>query len=390
MKMLFRDIVKHLKTIDWFLVICVCAALFFGFIAVKSSTNIFVFRPDLGNQTRSLLAQTAAILLGISGAAVISKSDYMHILKYWKYLYIISLISLVAVRLFGTGADLGNTSWFRIGPVGIQPSEFVKIAFIITIANHLDKNKEHINSLKNIIFLGIYFLLPFGLILWAGDLGNGLIYSFVFLSMCFTAGVSLWYFLGGAFVLTALAPILWNWEVLMPEYRKMRIMRGFEPGVVDDWTYQVHRSMQAIGSGGLFGKGWQQGPITQGRSPRVPQQWTDFIFSAIGEEFGFIGAMITIIILTLIIVRILIISRSARNNTGSLICAGVMAMFIAQIIINIGMCLGMLPVIGVTLPFFSYGGSSVLSSLLCIGVVLSVNSRRNIYYFTRDENLDKY
>jgi rod shape determining protein RodA len=205
--------------------------------------------------------------------------------------------------------------------------------------------------------------------------------------MCFAAGVSLWYFLGGAFALTALSPILWNWDLIMPEYRRMRILRGFEPGVVDDWTFQVRRSMQAIGSGGVFGKGWQQGPITQGWSARVPEQWTDFIFSAIGEEFGFIGAIFTIIILTLIIVRIFIISKNARNNVGSLICAGVMAMFIAQIIINIGMCLGMLPVIGITLPFFSYGGSSILSSLLGIGMVLSVNSRRNIYYFTRDENI---
>ena len=392
MKMLFRDIKKHLLTIDWFLVICVMAAMVFGFLAVKSATNIFRFRPDLGNQTRSLAVQAAAIFIGIICAAVLSKSDYMQILKYWKYFYIFSVALLIAVSIFGIGAsEVGNNSWFRIGPVGIQPSEIVKIAFIVTIANHLDKRRENINHPVNIIILCLYLLIPFSLILSAGDLGNGLIYICIFLGMCFSAGVSLWYFLGAAFIITALSPILWNWELLFPEYRKIRILAGFDP-MIDpmDKGYQALRSRFAIGSGGLFGHGYQQGPITQGLRPRVPEQQTDFIFSAIGEEFGFVGAVLALLILTLIIVRIFIISKNARNNSGSLICVGVMSMFIAQTIENIGMCLGRLPVIGVTLPFFSYGGSSILSSLLGIGIVLSVNSRKKIYYFTRDENLDKY
>ena len=392
MRMLFHDIRKHLGTIDWFLVVCVTAALAFGFIAVMSATSIF---PRIGrDQTRTLMVQAAAIFLGAVGAAILSKADYMHIAKYWKHLYVLSVVALVAVRLFGVGGEggVGNNSWFRIGPVGIQPSEFVKITFIITVAERLDKNKENINNIKNIIMLVIYFLIPFGLILWAGDLGNGLIYGFIFLSMCFAAGVSLWYFLGSVFVIGALSPLIWNSELLMPEYRQMRILRGFDPTAVhDDWTFQVRRSQQAIGSGGLFGQGWRQGTITQWRVPgRIPEQWTDFIFSAIGEEFGFVGAILVLIILTLIVVRILMIARTARNNVGSLICMGVMAMLIAQIIVNLGMTLGLLPVIGITLPFFSYGGSSILSSLLCIGLVLGVNSRKNIYYFRRDENLDKY
>jgi rod shape determining protein RodA len=146
--------------------------------------------------------------------------------------------------------------------------------------------------------------------------------------------------------------------------------------------------MRAIGSGGLFGAGYQKGYMTQ--RGMVPKQWTDFIFSAAGEEFGFIGSLLVLILLTLIIVRLFYISRSARNTVGSLMCFGVMAIFISQTVENIGMCLGLLPVIGITLPFFSYGGSSILGSLLGIGVVLSVNSRKNIYYFTRDENLDKF
>lgn len=392
MEILFRDIKKHLGTIDWFLVICVFIAMGFGFLAIRSATNVFNIDARLGNQTRNLIVQAFAMFLGVTGMFILSKSDYMHILKYCKYLYLLSVVMLAVVLIFGVGDEVGNRSWLRFGPVGIQPSEFAKLALIMTVANHLDKNKKNINHPKNIIILCVYLLIPFGLILAAGDLGNNLIYGFIFVSMCFVSGISLWYFLGGAFVLTASLPLLWNWERLMPAYRRDRIMRGFDPTLDPDGVgFQARRSMEAIRSGGLFGQGYQQGQITQWRVPgRIPEQWTDFIFSAIGEEFGFVGAVFVLIILTLIIMRILVISRRARNNAGSLVCAGVMSMFIAQTVVNIGMNLGMLPVIGVTLPLFSYGGSSVLSLLLSIGLVLSVNSRRNIYYFMRDENLDKY
>ena len=175
----------------------------------------------------------------------------------------------------------------------------------------------------------------------------------------------------------------------MDEYRQMRILAGFDPSISPDkWGYQALMSQRAIGSGELFGTGYGKGYYTQGGW--IPEQWSDFIYSAAGEEFGFIGAILVIVLLTLIITRIFMISRGARNTSGSLICVGVMAIFISQTIENIGMCLAMLPVVGITLPFFSYGGSSILSSLLGIGVVLSVKCRTNIFYFTRDENLDEY
>ena len=384
MEMMFRHIKKHLRTIDWFLVICVCVALAFGFIAVRSATNVFPRLNPPRSQTRILAVQAAAIVIGIVGMFILSKMDYMHVLKYCKYLYIFSVVLLVAVLFFGVGDEVGNRSWFRFGPVGFQPSEFVKLAFIVVIANHLDKNRDSINHPKNILQLLVYFGILFGLILYAGDLGNNLIYGFVFLAMCFAAGMSLWYFLGGAFILAALSPILWG---LLADYRRYRIIVGIDPTLdPEGWGYQVIMSMRAIGSGGLLGHGYQQGPITQRMGGRfIPEQWTDFIFAGIGEEFGFVGAILALLILVLIVVRILVISRNARSNVGSLICVGVMSMIIAQSIVNLGMTLGVLPVIGVTLPFFSYGGSSIISSLWGIGMVLSVRSRTNIYYFTRDE-----
>ena len=382
-----NNIKKYITSIDWFLVIAVFITMAYGFLLVWSSTN------SQRNQNVMIITQAAAMFIGICAMFILSKMDYDQLTKYSRYLYVIGVMVLALTLVIGSGDEVGNRSWIRIrisssATVGVQPSEIVKIAFILTIANLLEKYKENINKPKNMLILVLHFGVTFALILLAGDLGNNLIYACIFLGMCFVAGVSLWYFLGGAFVIAATSPLWWNNEIIMPHYRQMRILAGFSPASYPDsnWTYQVNRSMQAIGSGGLTGRGYQNGFMTQ--NGRVPKQWTDFIFSAAGEEFGFLGALLVLILLTVIIARIFYISRNARNNVGSLICVGVMSMFIAQTVENIGMCLGRLPVIGVTLPFFSYGGSSILSSLLGIGLVLSVNSRKHIYYFTREENFD--
>ena len=381
-----NDIKKLLATIDWFLVITVFVSTIFGFILIVSATRV------KGNsaQFRILIVHIVAAIIGFVCMYILSKSDYNHMIKYWRYLYAFGVIILIITYVFGSGDEVGNRSWIRLPipgtgiTVGGQPSEIVKITFIMTFARHLDRVKDDINKPKNILLLGLHFIIILGLILIQGDLGTALVYIFIFLTMCFAAGVSLWYFLAGIFITVASSPLLWN---LMGEYQRNRIIFGIHPELDPlDVGYQALTSKRAIGSGGLFGAGWGKGYYTQ--SDRIPEQWTDFIYSAAGEEFGFIGAMLILILLTIIIVRIFIISRKARNTVGSLICVGVMAIFIAHTVENIGMCLGLLPVIGIPLPFFSYGGSSILGSLLAIGIVLSVNSRKNIYYFTRDENLD--
>ena len=381
------DIKKHLASIDWLLVITVFAAMIYGYVLIISSTSGSM---SSSAQFRALIVHVVAAVIGIVCMFILSKSDYDHMIKYWKYLYAFGIVILIITYAFGSGDEVGNRSWIRVHigstTVGGQPSEIVKITFILTFARHLDKIKENINNPKNILLLAAHFIVIFGLILIEGDLGTALVYIFIFLAMCFAAGVSLWYFLAGAFILVASSPLLWT---LMGDYQRNRIIFGFRPELDPLGVgYHALTSRRAIGSGGLFGTGWGKGYYTQ--SDRIPEQWTDFIYSAAGEEFGFIGAMLVLILLTVIITRIFIISRRARNTAGSLICVGVMAIFIAQTVENIGMCLALLPVIGIPLPFFSYGGSSILGSLLGIGLVLSVNSRKNIYYFTRDENLDKF
>lgn len=383
-----NDTKKYLASIDWFLIIAVLITTAYGFLLVKSATN-----SQPAYQATRLVTQTAAAILGFASIFILAKMDYDHLTKYSKYLYIFGVLFLALTLIIGTGDEsgVGQKNWIRIPigggkSVGIQPSEIVKIIFIVTLAKLLDRYKEKINKPKTILFIFLHFAGMFGLIIISGDLGNGLMYACILLAMCFTAGMSLWYFLGGVFLLAASSPIWWN---LMGEYQQMRIIVGFDPASYPEsnYAYQVLRSMRAIGSGGLFGQGWQKGYLTQIYGG-VPMQWTDFIFSAAGEEFGFLGTLLVLMLLTMIIMRVFYVSRNARNNVGSLICVGVMSMFIAQTVENVGMCIGRLPVIGVTLPFFSYGGSSILSSLLGIGLVISVNARKHIYYFTRDENIE--
>ena len=376
-----KDMKKHLATVDWILVAAVVISSVYGYVLIMSATN------SLGAaQSRNLLVHVVAAALGFVLMVVLSKSDYDHMIKYSRYLYIAGVVLLIVTYVFGSGDETGNRSWIRIRigdtTIGGQPSEIVKITFIMTFARHLDRVKDEINHPKNILLLGLHFAAIFGLILLQGDLGTALVFLFVFLAMCFAAGVSVWYFLAALFLAVAASPLLWT---LMTEKQRQRILVGFNPELDPRGVgHQPLMSRRAIGSGGLFGAGYQKGHYTQ--NGIIPKQWTDFIFSAAGEEFGFVGALLVIVLLAVIIVRIFLVSRRAHNNAGSLICVGIMAVFVVHAVENIGMCLGLLPVIGIPLPFFSYGGSSILSSLMGIGVVLSVNSRRNIYYFTRDEN----
>ncbi|GHU38108.1 rod shape-determining protein RodA [Clostridia bacterium] len=373
------DVKDHFATLDWVLVICVAAASVYGIVLVKSATNYM-------ETSRYLIVQSGAIIIGAVLMYVISKADYDHMLKYTRGLFAAAVVLLLMTLIFGTGMEeTGNRSWIRIpvpgGSVGGQPSEIVKVLFILTFSRHLDKVKENINNLKNIVLLILHFAIIFALVLAQGDLGSALIFFFIFAAMCFSAGMSLWIFLGGIFTVVAASPLLWT---LLSERQQNRILVGFNPALDPTGLgYQPLRSQRAIGSGGFIGAGFQKGYITQ--NGMIPEQENDFIFSVAGEEFGFVGAIIVIALLTLIIVKIFLVAKSARNDVGFLICIGVMAMFIAQTVENIGMALGLLPVIGVTLPFFSSGGSSILGSFLAVSLVLSVHSRRNIYYFTREE-----
>ncbi|MHC1694924.1 MAG: FtsW/RodA/SpoVE family cell cycle protein [Eubacteriales bacterium] len=372
----FEKVGKHLRVLDWPLISAVVACSVYGIFLVKSATNYL-------DTSRYVLIQIAAIALGIAAMIFISTFDYEHILKHSKLLYIASVVLLILTLILGSGDELGSRSWIGLKflNIGIQPSEFIKILFVLTFARHLDAVKDNINHIKNVAALCVHGVIIIGLVLLQGDLGSALVFIFMFISMIFMSGISLWYFLGAGAAVLAASPLLWH--ILKP-YQQQRILVGFNPELDPlDKGFQAIRSKAAIGSGNLTGAGYQNGYITQNGG--LPAQRTDFIFAVAGEELGLVGALLVVFLLAFVIIRILMLARSSRDTMGGYICIGIAAMFIFQSFENIGMCLGLLPVIGITLPFFSSGGSSVFSLFVAIGVVLAVRARRDIYYFSKDE-----
>jgi rod shape determining protein RodA len=317
---------------------------------------------------------------------IMAKIDYCHVLKYTHYLYALAVLGMLAVLIFGVGEEeVGRGSWIRIPVINIsiQPSEIVKILYIVCLSKRINSVKENINRPKNIIFTVLYAGIILVLVI-IDNLGSALVFMFATLCMLFVAGVSMWYFFALIAIIVPLSPIIWKF---LEPYQQFRILVMINPELDPlGFGWQVGQSMKAIGTGGLSGVGFQQGYITQNKF--LPKQQTDFIFATAGEEFGFLGALLAIILLTLIILRVFYVSRRARNDVGSLMCVGVLGIFMAQSIVSIGMCFAMMPVIGITLPFFSYGGSSILSCYMAVGIVLSVYSRRNIYYFRRGDDFD--
>ena len=375
--MLFRltDIKKHLRVLDFPLILAVLISCSLGLLLVKSATNYT-------DSLRYVFTQIIAVACGVIAMYVISTFDYEHVTKYAKWFFAASVAALVITLIFGTGDEIGSRSWLKIEAlgIGIQPSEFVKILFIITYAKHLDLIKNDKNNIKNVLFLCLHAGIIIGLVMLQRDLGTAIVFMIIFAVMNFWAGLSLWYFLVGISAVVLSSPFIWP---LLREHQRRRILVGFNPeSDPEGYGFQVIRAKTAIGSGGLFGAGYQQGTITQNNL--LPLQRNDCIFAVAGEEFGFVGTMVIIALLSFIIIRIFHLAYTSRNELGSYICAGIGAMFMFQTIENIGMCLGLLPVIGLTLPFFSGGGSSIFSLFVAIGVVLAVRARRDIYYFSWD------
>jgi rod shape determining protein RodA len=308
--------------------------------------------------------------------------DYEELLRRFTVpLFVVSVVSMVITLLIGTGPEgSSNRCWIEIpGFISIQTSEFVKILFVMTFAKHIDLLKEKINKPLSVLALCIHGGLITLCVLATGDLGSALVFAAIMAIMLYTGGLSLWYFAGAIVLLLILFPYLWPKLAL---YQQQRILVGFDPTLdPEGYGYQPLRSLATIAAGGFRGSGYSGGSYYT----TVPKYYTDFIFAVIAEKFGFFGVLAYLILMTVLIVRLIVLARRARKDCGANLCMGIAAIFIAQSLENIGMCLGMLPVIGITLPFLSYGGSSMLSSFLCVGVVLSVATHNQKYYFEREK-----
>jgi len=370
---------KNLKFVDWFLLINITAIVLFSLVAIANATA----KPFTGEEQTLgdylekvnfyyVTLQLLWFIVGLVGICVIMIPDYHNIGDYTIWIYFINIALLVFVLL--TSKIRGITGWFQLGERGFQPSELGKIAIIITLAKMVsDKTngKEGITKFRDILPIVGAFLLPFGLIMAQPDFGTAFVYAAIFFGILFMAKTSIKII--GVIVGAALCLIPVMWFVVMSEDQKVRIIDFFNPA--GSASTQVAQAKVAIGSGQVTGKGFFSTGVL-GRLGFVPDDHTDFIFSVTIEPIGFIGGIILILLFFTLIFRALYLALKAKDDFGKYIIVGVVSMTIFHIFENIGMNMGMMPVTGIPLPFFSYGGSNMLANMLAFGLVLNVNMRR--------------
>ncbi len=373
---LLSQIKSHLSALDIPLLITTIVLCITGVFSVASATRTF-------ETPRFIIIQAFACLLGFGIMTLLSLIDYRQFIKQYRTVIAINAFMLILTFIFGSSVtENSNANWIDLGFIKIQPSEFSKIFFIYSFSVHLSYVRDKLNKFSTFLTLFIHACLIFGLVLLQRDLGSLTIFLMIFVAMCFSAGLSIWYYISGCALLLGLSPFIWEKLSL---YQQRRILLCFDKSIDPTGTgirYQQLRSQTAIGNGGITGKGFMQGTVTQGTSNTLPAKHTDMIFATICEEWGLIGALVILVATSYLVWRIIKIALDCENPVGRFICIGAAALLITQIIENVGMCLGILPVIGITFPFLSYGGSSILGTFLAIGLVLSVSVHKEKTFFS--------
>ncbi len=366
---------EKLKRIDPVVLLCVFAMNAMSIVVLKSQTDAYAEGVGDWYVRVQLLASAA----GIVAMLVMTFLDYDALFKKLRWFLIpLSIAMVIAVKIFGSG-HMGNENWISIGNISIQPAEFVKVLMIISFAMHLDRVKDKLNHPLSVLQLAVHAGLYVGLILWQGDDGMALVYIGILTVMIFGAGLSLWYFAGALGAGVLVFPWLWN---RLTVKQQNRVLFGFNPDLDPlDAGMQAIASRECIIAGGFRGAGFSGG--TKYFS-LFKAGYSDFIFAVLAEKFGFLGTFLYLALLVTLVLRILWIARSTRKNYASYICIGIAGMILVQATENVGMCLAMLPVVGITCPFLSYGPSSLLSMYICIGIVESVCTHSKKYYFERE------
>ncbi len=354
--------------LDYATIIPAVIASAYGLMLVYSATYSSLNGKKISS---SLLAMFITVAGGIVVAIILSRINYEVISKLWPIIAAGCVLLMILTYFIGVAPSDRDTarSWIKIGSFTIQTSELMKVGFIISFSYHLDLVKDRINKIKIILPLVVHGLIPIGLCILTGDAGSALIFLIMFIGMLFMAKINIGYFIAGFCGIIVVFMAAWKLNIISGIQRQ-RIVALFYPDKYEDVMYQQTNGKIAIGSGGLFGQGFLHGKMTQ--SGAVPVNQSDMILTVAGEEFGFVGAMAVILLLAVLILRVITVGLKARDNVGYLMCMGVSIMLFAQLLVNVGMELSLLPCIGITLPLFSSGGSSSLSIYLALGIVLSV------------------
>lgn len=342
----------------------------FGCLVVASATNVY-------NTPRYIIIQIGATVLGVLFYAIVSSVDVEIFSEHRTALVLFNTVLLLLLIPFGT-VHGGNRSWlsFPFLPIEIQPAEIIKMTYILITASVMASHQNRPSAIPSVIHLAAHLMLVVGLnMVLSSDAGVSLIFVFVFIVMAFVGGISILWFLLGAGALAAGLPVLWN--VVMNDEQRNRILALIDPSIDPmglDELWQFTLSKRSLTGGGFFGQGLFEGIRTQTENALFAQH-TDFIFAAIGEELGFFGCAFVLLMLFLIIARCIQVGISTQDYMRRLVCFGAAAALLFQVIVNVGMCLGVMPVIGLTLPFVSYGGSSMVSIYAMLGLVSGVHAR---------------
>ena len=362
----------------------------FLYVLLLNITGVLIIRSASNQDISMVLKQIVGILVGLTAVIILSLVDYHKVVSVAPLIYGTSLAFLLAVLVFGVSRGVARR-WLVLPVIGqIQPSEFVKIGLIIFFSWYLSRYQERINEFKILFFAGLLFLAAFGLIFLQPNLSTSLVTMVIFLCMLFTAGLSYRWILGALAVVVPCGALFiyllqYNMVPFLKDYQVRRIMAFIDPANYAEANLQQNNSIMAIGSGMFWGKGLNTTTLSSVKNGNfLSEEETDFIFAVVGEELGFIGSVVVIILMALIVYECLMMAARAKDLAGRLVCVGLATLFAFQSFANIAVATGILPNTGLPLPFISSGVSSLLSLYFGVGIVMNVGLQR------RNNNYERY
>lgn len=362
--------INYRKDFDLFLIILPLVMVLASFLFLYSASH-GLYEPGGTNFAfRQLvwLAVSAVILV------LLVNVDFRRVLD-WSYLYYAAIAAILFLLLVVGGARMGAKRWFSMGWMTFQPSEFAKIILVMTLAFYLGNNRHAGRSMKGLVMPFLLTGALFLLIIKEPDLGSALILLAILFVILLASGTPAKYLAGLALAGAAASPVLWHF---LKEYQRRRLLVFINPDMDPLGAgYTIIQSKIAIGSGGLFGRGWMGG--TQNQLNFLPESHTDFIFAVVGEEWGFIGSFFLIFLFAFLISRILSVAERTNDFYGKMIVVGVAGMLSFQVLVNIAMTVGLMPVVGIPLPFISYGGSSLIMNFIAIALVINIDMHRTLF-----------
>ena len=356
---------------DMFLLVLALIVASFGLVAIASATSADKFDGNF----RYIAVQSVSICLGVLVYAVVSSIDLDFLSEHRLAMVVFNcMLLLMLLSPLGTDNDSGNRSWIDLGVINVQPAEICKITYILIMASVMSSHQNRISHPVSVAHMLLHLGLLVGLnLVVSSDMGVSLIFVFIFIGMTFAGGVSLWWFAAALTGIAAMAPILWQF---LDGYQRKRILILFDDSIDPQGInerYHSNMNLKSLTGGGLTGQGLFNGNRTQGGN--LFAQHTDYIFSSMGEELGFIGCVVIMLMELALIARCVYVGVRCQDYMRRLVCFGAASALMFQVMINVGMCIGVMPVIGLTLPLISYGGSSVVTIFAMLGLVSGAYAR---------------